>query len=295
MTAALQKSGRIISPNLDFPKFYSHREKKKRAVEVETMGGDASRIMTETGLTRDEVLKLREKFDWLAKAHDCDLSKNHHTVDRKSFLNKFPMPQRDLALRIFNAMDVRRSGNVSFSSFCHLVTVLAGCDVDKQLDLLFKVYDGAGTGAVTRQDVESVVQDLYHCSAALWVSIGYDDTDIKSKTAREKGAVDQLMKCLLLQRGGMGGTHEHSNLSCHENHTASAPADSPLHKYATPILSADDECEVGRDQFTQFALSHPSILTQLKGVFSALQSAAGWSWQKDRGAVRKRPSWCAIS
>ena len=158
------------------------------------MGGEVSKISKETQLTEEEVVALRQKFEWLAAENPQDRSA-HAVIGKACFVAKFPPTQEALAELIFHAMDPDGTGVIDFPHFCAAVAALSIGESKARAQFAFGLYDRDNNGYFAKNDIIAVIHELHHASAHVLHSIGFQES-IPCRSLQEIHEADALLQSM---------------------------------------------------------------------------------------------------
>eukprot|EP01062_Namystynia_karyoxenos_P017585 TRINITY_DN16482_c0_g1_i1.p1 TRINITY_DN16482_c0_g1~~TRINITY_DN16482_c0_g1_i1.p1 ORF type:complete len:255 (+),score=94.53 TRINITY_DN16482_c0_g1_i1:82-765(+) len=218
------------------------------------MGQDDSKLCKETGLDKDDIQKLRDKYQMLCKdEHGAGPVKK---LTKQQFRSHFPSTGQEQADLVFELFDSHHTGAINFREFCMAMSVLLRGSKEQRLRFCFDMWDTHHTGYITPEDFKAVLSTFHRTLNKLLASAVADTR---------------------------------TEMSTEQRHLTQAQVDAAAQK----LFKEADQRGLGKvtfDEFRAFAERHPDIFDTLDVVLRQVKSASFWDWTVPSGKNERRPS-----
>jgi len=123
---------------------------------------DVEQLSGSTGLSQKELHRLFTLFQDVATGFHLDRPQFQQALGNLNEYGIGVYKNLPMGLRLFDVFDKNKDGVLDFVEFASGIAILAKGTQQQRIDLTFQVYDGDGSGFVTRDKLENMYVSTYH-------------------------------------------------------------------------------------------------------------------------------------
>eukprot|EP01062_Namystynia_karyoxenos_P065919 TRINITY_DN59975_c0_g1_i1.p1 TRINITY_DN59975_c0_g1~~TRINITY_DN59975_c0_g1_i1.p1 ORF type:complete len:254 (+),score=71.16 TRINITY_DN59975_c0_g1_i1:85-762(+) len=216
------------------------------------MGQDNAKLAKETGFQKEDIDKLREKYQMLCK--DQYGTGPTKKLTKQQFVSHFPSGGQAQADLVFGVFDSGHTGSIDFKEFCMAMSVLMHGTREQKLRFCFDMWDTGNTGSISPAEFKSILVTFNRSFGKLFHSVAQGDGVSTEQRHLTQGQMDAAAERLF--------------------HEADTIGDGKL----------------SFEEFRAFTERHPECFAPLETVLKGVKSASGWDWEQAPPAKGPKPS-----